>query len=195
MGLGLAFTLGCSGCFVRGSAHAVAHEEPLPPRPAVIPLDGAAAPHTSLAAGAYVLRNVSTGQCLDVPRQSKRPKTPLWEWTCNGTVAQAWMLERSGEDNAVRLRSAASDKCIELPDRRPYVTIWQNDCSKTPEQSFSLIPAGTGTYNLRSRASNHCLDIRPALDVKGAEVDQTPCVDAPEQRWILTLAPGSSPAV
>jgi glucosylceramidase len=46
----------------------------------------------ALGNGFFQLVARHSGKCLDVPGQSRTLGVQLQEWTCNGTVAQAWRL-------------------------------------------------------------------------------------------------------
>src|SRR5690349_19084816 len=114
-----------------------------------------------------VLRNVGSGRCLDVPRRAHESRTMLWTWECNGTVAQKWLLQPSG--NGYVLTSKASAKCLDVPyaNKKNNITLWQYDCNHTAAQRWVLERGADGTFLVRSGASNLCLDVPHAQASNG----------------------------
>src|SRR5262249_51319484 len=52
----------------------------------------------ALGNGFFKLVARNSGKCLDVPGQTRTLGTQLQQWTCNGTVAQAWRLAQQPYD-------------------------------------------------------------------------------------------------
>jgi hypothetical protein len=136
-----------------------------------------------------VLRNVASRKCLDVPRQAHESRTLLWEWECNGTVAQRWTMTKVG-DTTYRLSSRASGKCLDVPyaSTGSNINVWQFDCNGTPAQTWELERTADGSFLVRSRASSLCLDVPHGQAANGLGIQQYPCHGGPPQRWTVTAA-------
>lgn len=146
-------------------------------------------PPPVLADGTYVLRNVASHECLDLPNRSLASPTLLWQWDCNGTDAQSWTLHKVDGDT-YEVRSLVSGKCLDVPhqDKGNNITLWQYDCNHTDAQRWTFTLAPDGSYTLRAVASGLCLDVPHGTATRGLGVQQYTCHGGTPQRWQVTKA-------
>ncbi|GAA2602420.1 hypothetical protein GCM10010435_97090 [Winogradskya consettensis] len=86
-----------------------------------------------------------------------------------------------------------ADKCVDVVDASTAIgaLVQEWDCTKKSEQQWTRASLSNGWWQMASRKSALCLDVRGGQAVAGARVDQELC-DATElsQQWRIT--PGTN---
>ena len=109
----------------------------------------------------YFLRNVGSNLCVDLQDGTPDDGGVIQSYDCiAANPNQIWMATLNA-DNTLSFTSTVSAKCLDLPldvipaDNNPYQT-W--DCTGVGNQSFNLIPAADGGYQLLNAMSpSQCL--------------------------------------
>ena len=140
--------------------------------------------------------------CLDVKHNDVRNGQPVWAYTCNGTAAQNWMLEkRTAGDykDSYRLRYQGKEMCLD--NRGDFATsnrmgIWScvdDTHGAVANQSFTLTPSDGGhilTF-IRGSASSVMYTDRTASN-QVADVGQRSGGTGPGAVWRLAGLPTES---
>jgi hypothetical protein len=184
------FSLACialafAGCRFAPEATSPADEAPLAVSAAVSP-------------GAYQLKAVHSGKCIELPGASTANGTKLKQATCTGAPQQQWKLRFVSGDiwEAV---SAASGKCADVTgiSTANGALIQQWDCAGSGNQRWHMIDMGSGQYEFKAVHSNRCLDIAAWSTADGAAVQQWDCHGGGNQKFIpvpVIAPPTSAPA-
>jgi beta-glucanase (GH16 family) len=147
------------------------------------------------AGGSFVLVARHSGKALDVTGASTADGANVQQWSQNGTAAQIWKFEPTG-DGYYLLRSQASGKALD-------VTAWSTAEGANVEewtahgganQQWKLIDAGGGFYRVQSRHSGKFLDVAWGSTADGANVAQVNWYDSAAQQWKLVPASAPPPA-
>jgi hypothetical protein len=85
--------------------------------------------------------SANTNLCLDVPNASFTNGNAVQLYTCNGTVAQHWVYDRSAQT----IKNPTYNKCLDVRggDPTPGATVQIYDCNGTDAQRWSF-DASTG---------------------------------------------------
>jgi hypothetical protein len=126
-----------------------------------------------------------SGKCLDVTSSGTANGTPLQQWGCNGTNAQAFRLQAAtGGFNLVNVNSG---KCVDVSGSSTAdgaaIQLW--DCNGTSAQTFSLNDVGGGAYSIVNANSGKCADVLDVSLNDGAKVHQWSYVGGGNQQWLL----------
>ncbi|MFE6848782.1 RICIN domain-containing protein [Streptomyces sp. NPDC057686] len=102
-------------------------------------MDGGTTPGTR-----YTLGNGSTGMAAEIWGGSSADGTVLVGGDANGYAQQQWRFEGAG-GGLLRIRSAVSDKCLELGGE-PVAGMWvgQQPCGNSPAQNWKFTASGGG---------------------------------------------------
>ncbi len=120
------------------------------------------------------VKNVLTGQCIDVPQASTAKGTYLWNYACNGTVAQA--LTRIDYDHSIRVLG----NCLDVPNQNfaSGQRIWDYTCNGSVAQRWQFNSDGT----IRPIAAP-TLCLAPASTISLASLILQGCNASAIQKW------------
>jgi hypothetical protein len=117
------------------------------------------------------------GKCVDVKGGNPASGTPVQLFTCNGSLAQEWVL---GADSSVR----AMGKCLDVPGQSTTagtkVQLW--DCNGTAAQVWQRTVAN----QLRNSNSGMCLDVPGASTADWTQLQIWPCTGGVNQLWYVS---------
>lgn len=157
-----------------------------------ISLHGCAAPVSNVDIdGRYfeVVSTVDGGIVLDVASGSKQSGATVRSWTRNGSLAQAWRFEATG-DGYYLIRAAHSQAALTVRNGNvvPTTPVQQdaviaNGTSRS--QHWSVTRSEDGTYRIFAAQSGLALDLRPASTAKGIAMRVETQGTTPAQRWAL----------
>jgi hypothetical protein len=113
-------------------------------------------------AGAYQLKNVKSGKCLDVPTGSTATGTQLVQYSCHpdgntDQVNQRFYLIPSGD--AYQISSAVSGLCLDINGRSQAdgAALIQWTCSNDDNQRFGFTPVSSPSVPLSVTATSRCV--------------------------------------
>jgi hypothetical protein len=113
-------------------------------------------------------------KCLDVQGGNSASGTPLQLWDCNGTNAQRFSIEPTGELKVL-------GKCVDLAGNNTasgtQIRIW--DCNNTTAQKWIF-----WNNTLRHHASGKCVDVSGGNSASGTPIQLWDCNGTGAQRWI-----------
>ena len=138
------------------------------------------------------VEGMEAGGVLDAFREQTGNNTNIISYHRKGGANQAWILDFYN-DNTIRFRGRASQRCIDIRDSptavagRPLV-LW--DCSDLASQRWYPIAAGDSEVQLRSLFLPYlCMDVEGAPTTPDAgNVIVWPCHVASNERWLFTPA-------
>lgn len=144
----------------------------------------------------YYIKNMLTGQYLDVQGGNASNGTNVWQYKYNGTKAQQWYLNHNedgtytifsqvGSENgyiyALDISNGSSDNCAN-------VQIWYNN--NTDAQRFNIVRTTEETYVLYTKCSNYqkAVVLNGPTCEEGRNVDQYTFQGHINEAWILEPA-------
>lgn len=139
----------------------------------------------------YVLEAKHSGKALDVSAASTADGANVQQWSKNGTAAQDWRFEPTGDGYFV-IRARCSGKALDVQDRATNegANVQQWGYGGGWNQQWKLEDAGGGYYYVRARHSGRYLDVAWASKADGANVAQVNFYGSDAQKW--RLVPRSS---
>ncbi|GAB3143404.1 ThuA domain-containing protein [Microbispora hainanensis] len=151
-------------------------------------------------AGAYQLKNVKSGKCLDVPRGSTATGTQLVQYACHpdghqDQVNQRFYLVPSGD--AYQVSSAVSGLCLDINGRSTAdgAALIQWTCSNDDNQRFAFTPVSSSPgVPLTVTASSRCVGTSAYVAVTAvndSDVPATITLTTPYgSKTVADVAPG-----
>ncbi len=134
------------------------------------------------------------GKCLDVSGAGSQNGTNIQLWTCNGTAAQHFQVEKLSSGR-VRFVNVASGKCVDVAgastENGANIQLW--DCNGTSAQSFSGSDAGGGYYSFTNTKSGRAIDVAGWGTSNGSNIQQWDYSWGDNQMWRLEAAPSGLP--
>lgn len=142
--------------------------------------------------GFYVVTARHSGKALDVAGGSLADGANVQQWSSNGTAAQSWKFEPTGDGYYV-IRSKASGKALDVAawGMNEGANVQQWTYSGGANQQWKLEDAGDGFYRIRARHSGQYLDVAWASAADGANVAQVNYYASTAQQWKLVGSAGS----
>jgi hypothetical protein len=115
----------------------------------------------SITAGTYYIRNVGTGQYLDVVNNQTANNSDVYHWAFTGKTNQQWKITHL-QNNQYRLEPVhALGKSLSIGSSLDAngirATIWANNAAGTTHyqsQNWSFVPYGTGSYRMHPGCSS-----------------------------------------
>ncbi|GCD37773.1 beta-xylosidase [Streptomyces chrestomyceticus JCM 4735] len=107
-----------------------------------------------------------------------------------GGAATAHAAPAASTPAAVQLQAAHSGKCLTIAGGsfNNGANAVQSACvDGLDNQTFELVPAGGGTFEVRAKHSGKCLEVRGAGTAAGDNVWQWWCGEGDHQRWRFRL--------
>ncbi|HEX4461944.1 MAG TPA: RICIN domain-containing protein [Polyangia bacterium] len=141
----------------------------------------------AVTSGGAIVRNVSA-KCLDAAAAGTANGTKIQQYTCNGTGAQAFLLEAVA--GGVKIVNTNSNRCIDVSGASTAndATIQLYDCNGTVAQVWVAEDQGNGYSQLRNPNSNKCIDVASASNSDGAAVQLYTCNGTSAQQWKISAA-------
>ncbi len=132
---------------------------------------------SNLGNGTGEIRVAGRNLCLDIPSNNQVDGNVLQVWNCNGTGAQNWTRNNSGE---IRIGS----KCVDVAysGTANGTDVWLWNCNGSNAQQWEY---NTATKTLRNPNSGKCLDIRDGFTnpSSGQKLQIWDCWGDVNQRW------------
>ncbi len=135
-----------------------------------------------------------SGKCLDVSGAGSQNGTNIQLWSCNGTDAQRFQVEKlSG--GRLRFVNAGSGKCIDVAgasiENGANIQLW--DCNGTSAQSFSGSDVGGGYYEFTNAKSGKSIDVAEWGTSNSSNVQQWDYSWGDNQMWRLEKTSSDQP--
>ncbi|HEX8629242.1 MAG TPA: carbohydrate-binding protein, partial [Catenuloplanes sp.] len=145
----------------------------------------------------FLVRNVATGRCLDLPGYGPgRPSQPVLQYACNNTPGdnQLWFFDDRGRtaDGQVlySVRNAKDGLCLDVPDygaAPPGSRVSQYHCGGPYDNQFVRQVQRNGGVWLVNDKSGLCLDV-VGVNVNDAPLSLYHCSDTDDHIWTLEFA-------
>lgn len=139
---------------------------------------GAAPVH---AAGPAMLVSSASDRCLDIPRSSLEPRTPVIIYDCHGGPNQQWEFTAAGE-----LRALDGARCLDIRggSTAPQAVVQSVACHGGANQKWTLRPDQT----IVNPKSGLCLTVKAAGTANLTAIDTWHCEGTPHQLWAVVEA-------
>src|SRR5580658_5331574 len=132
------------------------------------------------------------GSCMDAEGAGTADGTQIQEWQCNGTGAQSFSLQATGNGNYTIVNTNAN-KCVDVSGAGTAdgtkVQLW--DCNGTGAQSFAVQADANGYITFVNTNSNKCLDVSGDDPNNGTVVQLWDCNGTNAQIWNPAVIGGS----
>ncbi|WFB10664.1 RICIN domain-containing protein [Streptomyces sp. LX-29] len=135
----------------------------------------------------YLMLNALTGQAADMWGGSTNNGTVAIAYQRHGYANQQWVFEPAGGD-AVRVKSAASGKCLQFSSAVAGQYVAQQPCGGAEGQKWRLRASADGTYVLQPRDSSLVLGVSKRWYYGGWLLELQRKNDEGYQRWSLQRA-------
>jgi beta-glucanase (GH16 family) len=141
--------------------------------------------------GRYVFRSLHSGKCLDVASSSQADGANVQQWSCNGTLAQAFDVKSVG-GGLYSILNAGSGKALDVRDVSydAGARVQQWGYGGGANQKFRIEDAGDGTYRIVASHSGYVVDIASWSKEDGAAAIQWPWSGGANQRWTPSKTDG-----
>jgi Ricin-type beta-trefoil lectin domain-like len=126
---------------------------------------GGATPASAFDGNPHRIVNVRYGECLDQVGGAPTNGTPIGHYPCDGAARQLWFIEPRGSVLVCTLRH---------PNGTCFV--------------LTAYPA----HRIRSVSSGMCVDIHNNGTASGTILEQHPCNELTQQKWIAEPGPNGS---
>ncbi|HEX5685820.1 MAG TPA: RICIN domain-containing protein [Ideonella sp.] len=157
--------------------------------------DEAAEASSAVLPGAtrYVLVNANSGKCIDVAGASQTDGANIQQYSCNGTLAQAFDIVEITPD-VYKLLNANSGKAMDVAggSNADGANIQQWADSGAAAQQFRLERSQGNRYALVNVGSGKCVDVAGASNADGANIQQFTCNNSAAQQFLLYPRGGSA---
>ncbi|WP_159396605.1 RICIN domain-containing protein [Sorangium cellulosum] len=143
----------------------------------------------ALSFSAIVIKNVNSGQALNIYDNSTGDAAPVIQWPYSGQANSQFRIEDLG-DGHHRIVPLSSGKCLDIMAGAPYpgVAVQQWTCLGGDNQRFQFEAAGMGTYRIKAKQSGLCLDVFASGTASGNAILQAPCDTAKaSQKFVLQV--------
>ncbi len=132
------------------------------------------------------LRVQHSGKCMDVKWGWTDDKTDIWQWPCNGSLAQSMYMGDSG-GGWHEFAFWNSGKCLDVKwgSHDDGTPLWLWPCNGSDAQLFTVASSVGGTSVLKNKGSGKCVEVEGGSMDDGALLKQYPCDYASNQLWML----------
>jgi hypothetical protein len=148
----------------------------------------AASPLSTVLPGAtrYVLASVNSGKCVDVASAGTADGANIQQWSCNGTLAQAFDLVEVAS-GVFKLLNANSGKAMDVASASMAdgANVQQWTDNGTAAQQFRLERSAGNRYALVNANSGKCVDVASAGTADGTNIQQWTCNGTAAQAFFL----------
>lgn len=145
------------------------------------------APSSGEPKGSHRLVSKFNGKCVDINSSSKDNSVQLQQYDCNGTQAQSFWIQNSG-DGYVYLVNTNSGKCLDVrsSSKDNGAVVQQYDCNRTDAQRITFdAPNSKGEARIKFKASGKCLDVKDWSKENKGKLQQWDCGSGDNQYWGL----------
>lgn len=106
---------------------------------------------------------MNPSSCMDLQQDDSADYTPIDEYACNGTPAQAFEISPAS-DGLVNLYHPQTGKCVDVQHRGTAdgTPIDLYACNGTPAQLFQVVTISGGALQFRNPNSGRCIDVAGA---------------------------------
>ncbi|GGZ41112.1 hypothetical protein GCM10010365_72230 [Streptomyces poonensis] len=150
----------------------------------------------ALPTGWATVVNKGSGKCVDARAAGTADGTAVQQYACNGTQAQHWRLQDTG-DGRVRVdnRNDATKSWdvtgVSAADAAP-VQLWTYGGGAN--QQWQPVAEADGSYRFVNRHSGKCLDVPSASTADGTQLQQYTCNGTAAQSfYVSAVAPEQPP--
>jgi hypothetical protein len=145
--------------------------------------------------GAFTLKAVHSGKCLDVAGASLDNGAAIHQWDCHGRANQQWKMRYITTGNIHEVISVNSSKCMDVKgvSLANGAQVHQWGCNGKDNQRWKLSQVETNVYQLRAIHSGKCLEVAGGSTANGALLVQNTCGTSTRQRFRFTSVASSEP--
>lgn len=146
--------------------------------------DGTGETSAALSPAVYNLGTiVAPGKCVDVSGGSHDDRAQIQDWQCNGTGAQAWRVEDTG-NSTVRLVNPQSGKCLDVDANGTAngTKVQLYTCNGTDAQRFWVEHVDLDVRFV-GVGSSKCLDVAASGTADGTKIQLYSCNGTNAQRF------------
>ncbi|MCR5836513.1 MAG: family 43 glycosylhydrolase [Lachnospiraceae bacterium] len=133
----------------------------------------------------YVVKNLATGRCLDIPNGEDKNSLKLQTWTINKSNAQQFKFNKKSDGWYTMIPKCAQGRGLDNPsgsrDKGLQYQTWELNNNKA--QNFRLEKVADGTYRIINQASLFALTDKG--EGEGYKVTQEAITNNNNQRWVL----------
>ena len=145
---------------------------------------------------ALAIVNAYSNRCLDIsstPIHATQPGANLWQWDCNGSWPQIFVIENKGSDSLVSIKNPETNHCLDISSTpidamSQGANIIMYPCNNTWPQLFLMIKNSDNTVTFKNKESKMCLDVSsnpvPASQSQ-ANIQQWNCNGSTPQKFTL----------
>lgn len=128
-------------------------------------------------AGTYDIEPAHTGLCLGIGPELNNPddRTVLVQDSCSQAKPSLTMVKVSEDVVRFTLYFSAEDWSACLVADTPGDLYSAGDCNGGSAQTYTLVPAGSGRYLIKSKATGKCMDFPWYRNTEGAQVGGATC--------------------
>lgn len=140
--------------------------------------DGGAASGPSFpGGGTYDIQPAHTGLCLGIGPEINNPRDRpvLVQDSCGQAKPSLTMVKVSDDVVRFTLYFSAEDWTACLVADTPGDLYAAGECNGGSAQTYTLVPAGSGRYLVKSKATGKCMDFPWYRDTEGAQVAGAAC--------------------
>ncbi len=137
---------------------------------------------TTKTEGMLVSRH--SGKCMDVAWGGTADGTNIHLYTCNGTGAQHFLLNKL-DNGAYNIFNPQSGKCVDVDNRsmQSGANVQLYTCNGTTAQEFVMQNAGDGYVSLINTNSAHCVAVDGGQTADASNISQWSCNGLHNQQW------------
>ena len=146
-------------------------------------------PVAEITSGAvYVLKNVSSGKCVDITGNSTLAGANVEQWDCNGQKNQQYKFTNEGNGWYQIQPMNSTSECVDVfqASLADGGNVDQWTCNGHTSQRFKLTQPTSGKFEIIAENSGKCLDVAGASLVRGANIQQWGCSGANNQLFTFT---------
>jgi pectate lyase len=143
----------------------------------------------------YLVTNVGSERCLDIPSGSKASGATVQQWGCHATTAwQNMRVSAPDTSGRVQLITTHANLCLSANGNSATAPLSQTVCSASASQLWTLVSAGTRVYQLKNAASGLCMSNKAGIRNSGNPIVQEACASNTRMQWAFALQPRAWPA-
>jgi len=142
-----------------------------------------------LASGTYYIKNVHSGDVIDIPQFKSAQGTDLDQWPGNGGVNQKWKIASLG-CGLYSITSAMDGESIDIHGQSTAggAKVDQYDYWGGGNQQFIIARDSAGSYTISSINSLDPIEVPGSSTKAGTLLDQGPANGGANQQWTFTSA-------
>jgi endoglucanase len=142
-----------------------------------------------LASGTYYIKNVHSGDVIDIPQFKSAQGTDLDQWPGNGGVNQKWKIASLG-CGLYSITSAMDGESIDVSGQSTAngAKIDQYDYWGGGNQQFIIAKDSAGSYTVASINSLDPIEVPGSSTTAGTLLDQSAANGGANQEWTFTSA-------